>query len=130
MLSRKDVRRKQTRYLFDHGFLPVSIDYRLCPEINIIDGPMTDVRDALGWVRNELPRQKLKCSGLHIDGEKVVVVGWSTGGLLAMTLAWTAPQNNIRAPEAILGFYCPTDYQDPYEYLILTVSSPGVRSTA
>ncbi|KAL2067491.1 hypothetical protein VTL71DRAFT_1916 [Oculimacula yallundae] len=113
MLSRKDVRRKQTRYLFDHGFLPVSIDYRLCPEINILDGPIADVRDALGWVRNELPRQKLKCSGLRIDGENVVVVGWSTGGLLAMTLAWTAPRHNIWAPEAILAFYCPTDYQDP-----------------
>jgi acetyl esterase/lipase len=113
MLSRKDIRQQQTQYLLDNGFLPISIDYRLCPEINIVDGPMTDVCDALSWVRNELPLLRLKCPGLRADGEKVVVVGWSTGGLLAMTLAWTAAQQNIKPPEAILAFYCPTDYEDP-----------------
>ena len=30
--------------------LPVSIDCRLCPEVNILDRPMTDVYDALKWV--------------------------------------------------------------------------------
>ena len=47
MLSRKDVRSKQTQLLLENGRLPVSIDYRLCPEVNINDGPMTDVCDAL-----------------------------------------------------------------------------------
>lgn len=113
MLSRKDVRRRQTQLLVQHGFVAVSIDYRLCPEINILDGPMTDVCDALRWARDDLPKLKLQCPGLRVDGEKVVVVGWSTGGHLAMTLAWTALQRGVKPPEAILAFYCPTDYEAP-----------------
>ena len=119
MLSRKDIRQKQTKLLLDHGLLPVSIDYRLCPEVNLIEGPMTDVCDALRWARFQLPAMELSCPGLRIDGEKVVVVGWSTGGHLAMTLAWTALQQNIRPPEAILAFYCPTDYEADCKFISL-----------
>lgn len=50
--------------------------------------------------------------GLHVDGEQVVVVGWSAGGQLAMSLAWTAPQRGLKPPSAILFFYAPTDYED------------------
>lgn len=49
MLSRKDIRPKQTQILLDAGFVPVSVDYRLCPETTLEEGPITDVRDALGW---------------------------------------------------------------------------------
>lgn len=87
MLSRNDIRRKQTQFLLDNGLLPVSIDYRLCPELNIVDGPMKDVCDALRWAREELPNLPLQCPGLQLDGGRVVVVGWSTGGHLPMTLA-------------------------------------------
>ena len=42
-----------------------------------------------------------------------MVVGWSSGGHLAMTLGWTVPSLGIRAPDAVLAFYSPTDYEDP-----------------
>ena len=112
MLSRKDVRPKQTQLLLDNGFLPVSIDYRLCPETTLLDGPMTDVCDAQTWARAELPSLDLGRPELQIDGGKVVAVGWSTGGHLAMTLAWTSRLQNMQPPEAILAFYCPTNYED------------------
>ena len=111
MLSRKDIRPRQTELLLQNGFLPVSIDYRLCPEINIVDGAMTDVCDALRWARKDLPDLDLGSPGLRIDGDKVVVVGWSTGGTLSMTLGFTAPRRGVKAPDAILAFYCPTDYE-------------------
>ena len=118
MLSRTEVRPRQTQLLLEKGFLPVSIDYRLCPEVNLVDGPMTDVCDAFRWARHELPNLHLesKHPSLQVDGEKVVVVGWSTGGHLAMTLAWTSHQKNIKPPEAILAFYCPTDYEDECKF--------------
>ena len=113
MLSRKDVRPKQVKLLLQKGLLPVSIDYRLCPEVNILEGPMTDVCDAFRWAREQLPSATLKhTGGFAIDGSQVVVVGWSTGGHLATTLAWTAPLRKLRPPEAILAFYCPLDYED------------------
>jgi pimeloyl-ACP methyl ester carboxylesterase len=112
MLSRKDIRTKQVQHLLRHGVLPVSVDYRLCPEVSIVDGPMRDARDAYVWARTTLSSLKLKVSPhLQIDASRVAVVGWSTGGTLALTLGWTAP--NVKPPDAILSFYCPTDYEDP-----------------
>ncbi|KAI1407386.1 hypothetical protein F5Y13DRAFT_131466 [Hypoxylon sp. FL1857] len=112
MLSRKDIRPKQTQILLDAGFLPVSVDYRLCPEVNLLEGPITDVRDALNWARNTLPSISRKRSDVRIDGSRVVAVGWSTGGTLALSLGYTAPSAGLQPPEAILAFYCPTDYED------------------
>lgn len=112
MLSRKDVRPKQTQLLLNAGFIPVSIDYRLCPETTLSEGPMTDVRDALSWAQKTLPHLARQRSDIRITGERVVAVGWSTGGTLALSLGWTAPSAGLRPPEAILAFYCPTDYED------------------
>ena len=112
IFSRKDIRPPQTRLLLEKGFLPVSLDHRLCPEVKLSEGPMLDVCDALEWARYKLPHLALEHSGLHVDGERVVVVGWSSGGQLAMSTAWTAPQRGLKPPAAILAFYCPTNYED------------------
>nr|BCD52390.1 polyketide synthase SptM [Aspergillus sp.] len=114
MLSRKDIRADQTMLLLDAGFLPVSIDYRLCPETSLIEGPMRDARDALRWARQTLPTLPLQREDIHPNGDQVVAIGWSTGGHLAMSLAWTAAELAVAAPEAVLSFYCPTDYTDPF----------------
>ena len=127
MLSRNDIRPEQTSKLLQSGFLPISIDYRLCPETTLLDGPMADVADALVWIRTILPKLTLSRCDVRIDTDKVVAVGWSTGGHLAMTLAWTAAARQIRPPEAILAFYCPTDYEDSFW---LTPNVPaGVQTT-
>ena len=114
MLSRKDVRPQQTKILLEAGFLPVSVDYRLCPETDLLQGPMRDVCSALQWARNTLPTLRLRRADIHPNGDRVVAVGWSTGGHLAMTLAWTAPALGLAPPDALLAFYCPTDYEDPF----------------
>lgn len=114
MLSRKDIRPSQTRILLDAGFLPVSVDYRLCPEMTLSEGPMGDVCDALSWARTILPKLKLQRRDIRVDGDHVVAVGWSTGGHLALSLGFTAPQSGIRPPDATLAFYCPLDYEDPF----------------
>lgn len=119
IFSRKDTRPAQTRLLLEKGFVPVSLDHRLCPEVPLAKGPMVDVCDALEWARYILPNIKLEQKKLKMDGERVVVVGWSSGGQLAMSLAWTAPSRGLRPPEAILAFYAPTDYEDDCESLIL-----------
>ncbi|KAL8883015.1 MAG: hypothetical protein Q9198_000074 [Flavoplaca austrocitrina] len=114
MLSRQDVRPQQTQTLLKTGFLPISIDYRLCPETTLVDGPMRDVCSAHEWARCILPSLQLKRTDIRPDGDRVVAIGWSTGGHLAMTLAWTAPAAGVAAPNAILAFYCPTDYEDGF----------------
>ncbi|KAJ5952971.1 CAZyme family CE10 [Penicillium vulpinum] len=114
MLSRRDIRMKQVKMLLNAGFLPVSVDYRLCPEVSLTEGPMHDVCDALRWARDTLPSLNLSRPDIQPDGTQAVVVGWSTGAHLAMTLAWTAEEMGIAPPDAILAFYGPTDYEDTF----------------
>jgi acetyl esterase/lipase len=114
MLSRKDIRPKQTALLLANGFLPVSIDYRLCPEVNILDGAMTDVCDALAWAREKLTHIG-SSMGVQVNGGKVAVIGWSTGGTLSLQLGFAARNRGIKAPDATLAFYCPSNYEDECE---------------
>ncbi|KAL8693000.1 MAG: hypothetical protein Q9218_002089 [Villophora microphyllina] len=110
-LSRKIVPPAQIRYLLANGILPVSLDHRLCPEINIIDGPIADIRDAVGWARTTLPDIASGSHAIRVDSEKLAVIGWSTGGHLAMTTAWTTVEAGIAPPKAILNFYGPSDME-------------------
>ena len=114
MLSRKDIRPHQLQHLLSSGLLPISLDHRLCPEVSLISGPMTDLCSGLQWARNVLPTLVLKRPDIAANGKKVVVIGWSTGGMLAMSLGWTAPARGLDPPEAILVFYCPTDYESSW----------------
>lgn len=72
---------------------------------------MTDARDALRWVREKLPKLSLNNPELQVDGEKVIVVGWSTGAVLGLSLGHTPRVEELKTPDAILAFYCPTNYQ-------------------
>ncbi|KAL7940701.1 hypothetical protein V8C42DRAFT_361770 [Trichoderma barbatum] len=115
--TRRDIRDDQTQLLLQAGFLPVSVDYRLCPEVTLSEGPMLDVRDALAWARTTLPSLPLRCPDgtlIRADGTRVVAVGWSSGAHLAMSLGWTACTAGVRPPEAVLAFYGPSDYEDPF----------------
>ena len=109
-MSRAAIRPWQTSLLLEHNVLPISIDHRLCPEVNLIDGPMEDARDALTWARNDLPALAAK-HGISIDPGRIAVIGWSTGGHLAMTTAWTTLDAGLKPPNAVLSFYGPLDFE-------------------
>ncbi|KAG9187871.1 hypothetical protein G6011_05742 [Alternaria panax] len=109
-LSRKAVRPAQTKFLLSHNILPISVDYRLVPEVNVIEGPFSDVRDAYVWIQTKLSTIMSR-HGIPIDVTRIVSIGWSTGAHLAMSLAWTTKELNIPPPAAILGFYGPTDFE-------------------
>lgn len=127
LYSRKDINPKHIRLLQEAGFIPISIDYRFIPEVPLREGAMTDVCDALEWTREKLPSIILKnCPQQQVDGNKVVVVGWSTGGTLAMSSAFTSLDNGVQPPAAILAFYCPTNYEDDCKFSFL-LSFPKFR---
>ncbi|KAL8803017.1 MAG: hypothetical protein Q9182_003443 [Xanthomendoza sp. 2 TL-2023] len=109
-LSKTAIRPCQTQFLLEKGILPVSLDHRLCPQVNIIDGPMADVRDAVAWARYELPEIAM-IQRIKVDTSKIAVIGWSTGGHLAMTTAWTTLEAGIEPPNVILNFYGPSDLE-------------------
>jgi acetyl esterase/lipase len=74
-LSKKAIRPAQTEFLLSRNVLPISLDYRLCPEVNLIDGPIADVCDAYAWAQQDL-EGLLRHNGIRIDSESIVVIGW------------------------------------------------------
>jgi len=66
------------------GFVVVSANYRLCPTISVFDGPVTDALDAYSWTGSVLPALLHEDVGVRVDGSKIVVLGHSAGGLLAL----------------------------------------------
>jgi acetyl esterase/lipase len=78
------------------GFVLVSIDYRLAPEVKA-PAIIADLRDALAWVRKEGPEL------FHVDPERIVVSGGSAGGYLTM-MSGIAVEPKPRALVAYWGY--------------------------
>ncbi|KAK3680862.1 hypothetical protein B0T22DRAFT_524224 [Podospora appendiculata] len=120
VFSRRDIHMKHIKMLLQRGFLPVSTDYRLCPEMTLATGPMADSVAALRWVREILPgvmEERIARGNrpaVTIDATKVAAVGWSSGGHLAMTLGYAAKAQGVKAPDVILAFYCPSNFEDEW----------------
>lgn len=79
--------------LREAGFSVVSIDYRLAPETKI-EAIMTDVRDALDWVRGE------GAATFGWDPERMGVFGGSAGGYLTLMTGTFA-----KKPKALVSLY-------------------------
>ncbi|KAF2848749.1 alpha/beta-hydrolase [Plenodomus tracheiphilus IPT5] len=102
----------QIQDALDRGWIVLALEHRLCPGVNVLEGPITDVRDALAWVyngglSNALVGQEWEGS---VDEERVVVMGTSSGGHLALCTAFNTP----RTPLAILDFYGAKNFSDPF----------------
>ncbi|EXJ91405.1 hypothetical protein A1O1_04517 [Capronia coronata CBS 617.96] len=114
LYGRRDIPMKHVRVLIQRGFLPVSVDYRLCPETTLLQGPVADCCEALCWARRTLPFLELGGPAVTIDPGKLIALGWSSGGHLAMTLGYTAASRGVKPPEVILPFYSPTDLESDH----------------
>ncbi|KAI8934946.1 hypothetical protein NX059_008613 [Plenodomus lindquistii] len=102
----------QIQDCLDRGWIVLALEHRLCPGVNVLEGPMTDVRDALAWVYNGGLSKALESENwkYSVDQERVVVMGTSSGGHLALSTAFHTP----RAPLAILDFYGAKHYTHPF----------------
>jgi len=60
------------------GFVLISIDYRLAPDVEL-PAIIEDLEDAFTWIRKEGPTL------FHADPDRLVVAGGSAGGYLTMT---------------------------------------------
>lgn len=82
-----------------HGYVLISADYRLCPQVGVAE-VVEDVKDCLQWCATELSNQP----GLPpVDPKRITVSGSSAGGYLALLagLYCTGPA----APKVVLPIY-------------------------
>lgn len=74
------------------GWIVVAPNHRLCPQVNILEGPVQDCRDFLGWVYGGKLDAFLQDQGkteYSVDQERVMAFGTSSGGLIALALVST-----------------------------------------
>ena len=77
MGSRTSVPKNLLELCRTEGYVLVSLDYRLAPEVKL-PAIIEDVKDAFRWLHSEGPKL------LHIDPARMVVTGGSAGGYLAL----------------------------------------------
>jgi len=77
---------EQIQYLADAGYVVVSADYRLCPQVSLYEGPIEDAKDAYRWCKSHLPGLLKEGAGINVDGSRIAVFGHSAGGCLALHL--------------------------------------------
>jgi acetyl esterase/lipase len=90
-------------YLASRGYAVAAIDYRLAPA-NKFPAALEDVRAALLYLKGH-------ASELRIDPTRIVIMGRSAGGHLALLSAYTAADPAIRG---VIALYPPTDM--PYAH--------------
>src|SRR5262249_24426789 len=92
--SRADVPRRLLDLCRREGFVLVSLDYRLAPEVKL-PAIIDDIKDAFRWLHGQGPQL------LHLDPDRVVVTGGSAGGYLTlMTGCCVKPR-----PRALVAFW-------------------------
>ncbi|GME65518.1 MYB DNA-binding domain protein [Neofusicoccum parvum] len=104
------VNKDQIADCLSRGWLVLSLDHRLCPQVDILTGPITDCRDALAWVHSGgLAAALAGAPSITADPDLEHVVAWGTssGGTLALALGWGVR----RPPCAILDFYGATRFE-------------------
>lgn len=71
----------------ERGWIVLVPNHRLCPGVNLLEGPMQDIRDLLTWVHDGHLVAVLKEQGPYrADLERVAAFGTSSGGTLALAL--------------------------------------------
>ena len=105
------------RYLAGRGFAVADILYRLAPQSKF-PAAADDTRAAIAFLRSHADK-------LKIDPNRIVLLGRSAGGQIALTVAYSANDPGIRG---VISFYAPTDlyysWENPGNPLV--IDSKGV----
>ncbi|KAL6235706.1 Alpha/Beta hydrolase protein [Aspergillus navahoensis] len=97
------------------GWIVAVPNHRLCPGVDVLSGPMADIRDFLAWIYAGQDQDGLDSflqgqeKEYRVDRERVMAFGTSSGGFLALSLGYDVP----RRPKAILDFYGAVHFTHP-----------------
>ncbi|KAJ6032950.1 uncharacterized protein N7446_008756 [Penicillium canescens] len=101
----------QVKDCLDRGWIVLVPNHRLCPGVNILEGPMQDIRDLLTWIHDG-HLNKVLCGHetYSADIDNIAAFGTSSGGTLALGLGFNIP----RPVKAILSLYGAVHFTDPF----------------
>ena len=93
--NRTDYSRPLFHHFIARNFIVCSMDYRLLPETPF-SGQCEDVKDIEKWLRKDLANV-LKQEGceVSVDGEKIIIVGASSGAHLALLTVRPLPSPSL-----------------------------------
>jgi acetyl esterase/lipase len=93
------------RYLAGRGYLVAAINYRLAPQ-HKFPAALEDVRQAINYL-------KTHAADLGLDANRLVLLGRSAGGQLAMLAGYNPVDPAIRG---VIAFYAPPDLRFSYTF--------------
>lgn len=93
----------QLQDCLSQNWIVLSPEFRLCPQVDILEGPIGDTRACLAWVQSGGLDRELRRHGFSADLDRIASYGMSSGGSLALCLGFGVPKP-VRAVFAM----CPT----------------------
>jgi acetyl esterase/lipase len=94
--SSEMIPKPQIQYLADHGFAVVIPNYRLSPQVTVKKS-FEDCEEAFDWARATLPGILKADHEVTLASDKIVALGHSAGGTIALHLASTKPVKAVTA---------------------------------
>lgn len=94
------VNKDQVEDCVSRGWIVLVPNHRLCPQVDLLEGPMKDCRDLLAWIYDGSLQRELsgtKGDECKVDLDHVFAFGTSSGGTLALSLV----SRGLRAPRCI-----------------------------
>jgi acetyl esterase/lipase len=90
------------------GWIVVVPNHQLCPQVNLLEGPIADIRDLSAWIHEGHLDEEIRKHGLYsgCDLKRVIAFGTSAGGHLSLCLGF----DHKYPPAAILDFYGPSNF--------------------
>ncbi|KAI3393412.1 hypothetical protein diail_4307, partial [Diaporthe ilicicola] len=82
----------QVRDCLSRDWIVLSPQFRLCPQVDILEGPIGDTRACLAWVHSGDLDRELGAYGLSADLDRVASYGMSSGGSIALCLGFDVPK--------------------------------------
>lgn len=95
MLGSSDlVNKDQVQDCLDRGWIVLVPNHRLCPQVDLLEGPMRDCRDLLAWIHDGGLDKAVTAHAetpYAIDYDAILAFGTSSGGTLALSLVSGLP---------------------------------------
>jgi acetyl esterase/lipase len=92
--SSKMINLDQVQDCLNRGWIVLAPNHRLCPQVNLLEGPIQDCRDLLSWIHDGGLAASLKALATDTclpDLKHVFGFGTSSGGTLALSLVSQTP---------------------------------------